>query len=81
MRNDNKYRNIQGRKAGKATKDLHYRREVTKNYTREWAMTQAEKNLYRKVKQQVEATRTQDKRQHTNRIMRLLMILKRFFNV
>lgn len=75
------YYNIQGRKVGKATKDLHYRQEVTKHNPIGFKLTNSERNLYRKVRLQVSNNNPRRKRVGTNRVMRLLLILKRLLGI
>ena len=81
MRKSQPYHNIQGRRAGKATRDLHYRREVFKHKQIVFGLTNAERNLYKKVYGEVSMNRPKAKKQNTNRIMKVLLFLRRFFKL
>lgn len=77
------YHNIQGRKSGKEQGTLHHSRRPTRQSITHsnFGITNAERNLYRKVELQARANKPNTKKSEVKGIMRLLMLLKRVLGI
>lgn len=77
------YRNIQGRRAGKATRDLHYtQRTFAGRQDYKFKLTNSERNLFKKIHEEnMKIEKNISKQRKSTYLIRLVIILKRFFDL